>query len=316
MNEKDLKILEQYDLQMEKIYRGRGSYLCEAVGNIYLFREYHVSEEKACAIAQIVDAVSDGTDILADKFIRNKEGYYISRDRDKIGFVLKKWCRARECDTKNIDEILTVVHHMAKLHKKSDEIGQVELNQNPKICREEFEKRIKEMKKVRNYIVKKKSKTEFELLYLKSFDKYMLVAVKALEDVSKLKERPLELCHGDFTQHNALIGENGIYIVNFEKCHYGSQMEDLYLFMRKILEKHEWDIEIRKKMLNAYIQEKPLDNNQKQELYLRFLFPEKFWKISNHYYNSRKVWGIERNKGKLNKLNEQMDIKQKFVYGL
>ena len=87
-------------------------------------------------------------------------------------------------------------------------------------------------------------------------------------------------------------------------------------FMRKILEKHEWDIEIGKKMLNAYIQEKPLDNNQKQELYLRFLFPEKFWKISNHYYNSRKVWGIERNKGKLNKLNEQMDIKQKFVYGL
>lgn len=61
----------------------------------------------------------------------------------------------------------------------------------------------------------------------------------------------MELCHGDFTQHNALIGENGIYIVNFEKCHYGSQMEDLYLFMRKILEKHEWNIEIGKKMLNA-----------------------------------------------------------------
>lgn len=47
-----------------------------------------------------------------------------------------------------------------------------------------------------------------------------------------------------------------------------------------------------------YIQEKPLDNNQKQELYLRFLFPEKFWKISNHYYNSRKDVGDRKKQRK------------------
>lgn len=46
MNEKDLKILEQYDLQMEKIYRGRGSYLCEAVGNIYLSENIMCQKKK------------------------------------------------------------------------------------------------------------------------------------------------------------------------------------------------------------------------------------------------------------------------------
>ena len=40
-------------------------------------------------------------------------------------------------------------------------------------------------------------------------------------------------------------------------------------------------------------------NNNLTELYYRLAYPEKFWKIVNFYYNSRKVWIPEKNSEKL-----------------
>lgn len=313
MIEKDLKVLEQYNLQIEKTYRGRGSYLCESKGKIYLLKEYHVSEEKAAVIAEIVDSLRENPMLLADNFVKNKEDKYISRDRDNVGFVLKEWCNAKECDIKNEEEIVRIVEQLARLHTQLRKKEKVVFTNEAKTCVGEFEKRIKEMKKIRNYIMKKKSKTDFELLYINCFNGYMSLAEKAFEGIKLLEDREPCLCHGDFTQHNALISDKGVYIVNFDKAHYGSQIEDLYLFMRKILEKYEWEIRIGEKLLEGYESIKSLSENDKKELYFRFMFPEKFWKISNHYYNSRKVWGVERNLQKLDKLNSQMTKRQEFL---
>ena len=45
-----------------------------------------------------------------------------------------------------------------------------------------------------------------------------------------------------------------------------------------------------RQMLAAYEQVQPISANEKCYLYGLFLFPEKFWKISNHYFNVRKSW--------------------------
>ena len=44
-----------------------------------------------------------------------------------------------------------------------------------------------------------------------------------------------------------------------------------------------------------------------------FLYPEKFWKIVNHYYNGNKSWVSEKSIGKLQSLIELEEKRQKFL---
>ena len=49
------------------------------------------------------------------------------------------------------------------------------------------------------------------------------------------------------------------------------------------------------------------------QLYYRFAYPEKFWKIANFYYNSGKAWIPGRNMEKLEKLVDLRKAKNAFL---
>jgi len=44
-----------------------------------------------------------------------------------------------------------------------------------------------------------------------------------------------------------------------------------------------------------------------------FSYPEKFWKIINYYFNSNKAWYSEKNEEKLKQLQNQEEIRKKFI---
>ncbi len=83
--------------------------------------------------------------------------------------------------------------------------------------------------------------------------------------------------------------------------------------MRKILEKHNWDVGLGTEMLQAYRDVRPLSGQEEKQLYIRLAFPEKFWKIANHYYNANKAWVCGRNLEKLEKFICQNEDREKFL---
>ncbi len=78
--------------------------------------------------------------------------------------------------------------------------------------------------------------------------------------------------------------------MNFEKCQADGPVRDLYLLLRKLLEKSEWDAEWGRVLLAAYESVRPLKPYERQDLFYRLSYPEKLWKIVNFYYNSGKAW--------------------------
>ena len=84
-------------------------------------------------------------------------------------------------------------------------------------------------------------------------------------------------------------------------------------FMRKIMEKHNWNLGLGMDMLDAYQKKKTLSDREMKQLYIRMAFPEKFWKISNHYYNGSKAWVSERDIEKLKKVVAQNEEKERFL---
>ena len=102
-------------------------------------------------------------------------------------------------------------------------------------------------------------------------------------------------------------------VINFEKFSVDVQMNDLYLFMRKVLEKQNYDARLGRKMLKTYSEVRPLREEEREYLGIRLLYPEKFWKVASVYYHSNKAWMSVKNVEKLQTAVMQMKQKKKFL---
>ena len=57
----------------------------------------------------------------------------------------------------------------------------------------------------------------------------------------------------------------------------------------------------------------PMSRNDRSCLYFLFLYPEKYWKQLNYYYNANKAWIPEKNVEKLKTLESQKEARRRFL---
>ena len=74
------------------------------------------------------------------------------------------------------------------------------------------------------------------------------------------------MIHGEYNFHNIIMTKEGIATTNFEKFRRVIQVEDLYYFLRKVLEKSGWKIRLGDGMLNAYSAIHPLTEGEMEYL--------------------------------------------------
>ena len=120
----------------------------------------------------------------------------------------------------------------------------------------------------------------------------------------------------ELNQHHILMGRDYVAVTGFGRMHLGLQVEDLYYFMRKVMEKHNWDCGLGNGMLEAYERVLPMSRMERECLYFMFLYPEKYWKQINFYYNANKAWIPARNTEKIESLKAQEKNRKRFVDGI
>jgi spore coat protein I len=159
----------------------------------------------------------------------------------------------------------------------------------------DFRKRNRELKRVRAFIGRKNTKKEFEELYIKAYDYFYSQALECENICRKGCSSPdnphLGYCHGMYNQHSVLfLREEGneIATINFDRFYAGNQLDDLYHFMRKVLEKNNYDFSLMQAMMERYSSVCPLSGEDIDYIYTLFCYPEKFYKISNQYINAPK----------------------------
>lgn len=160
----------------------------------------------------------------------------------------------------------------------------------------------REIKKIHRFINKVKRKNAFENLFLQVFSDYYQQGTECIEMLSEILQREDEktaqyifknhygICHGTYNQHNVIIGEEGEAIVHFERFSKGNQLNDLYQFARKAMEKNHFNFELLEEIFRNYAQQIELSKEDYQYMYILFSYPEKFWKIANSYYNTNKAF--------------------------
>ena len=137
-----------------------------------------------------------------------------------------------------------------------------------------------------------------------------------LDSVFKEAEAENHMVHGDYNYHNLLVCQEGMAVTGFEHAHRDVQMEDLYYFLRKCMEKHHYDERLGYRMMRAYDSVNNLGKKERDYLAIRLAYPEKFWKITNSYYHSGKAWIPAKNVEKLSLSVAQTEEKKRFLRNL
>ncbi|MDD4112735.1 MAG: hypothetical protein PHC56_06850 [Herbinix sp.] len=290
-----------------------------------------------------------------DIYVKTLEDEIIAVDQFGCRYIVKNWFWGEECNLKELSQIEMASANLAKLHGVLKNVEftkeQIEYNISGNL-QDTFEKRNRELKRVKSYIRDKRQKNEFEVIYLNFYDEFYEQGIEASKKLldsnyteileSSVNERAV--CHGNYTYHNIIMLKNRneallktyippgwinkevvystgissewsktIATTNFEKSHIGLQITDLYQFIRKVMEKNNWDIMYGNNIIEAYDRIQPISKRELRILYVLLLYPEKFWKITNFYYNGKKAWISGRNIQKLNNIGEQNPKKDVFL---
>ncbi len=313
-----LSVLEQYGLSAVRSWRGRGALLCQTQNGLVMIREFNGSETKLKYQRALLQKIQESRICRTDYLFPTLEGDLVARDKDGAAYTLRRWYEGRECDTKSREDILRSVRALADLHKGM----RLEFQENyaARSQREEYQRHNRELRKIQKFIRKKKAENDFEKMYALSARWFLEKAAEATERLENSGYRELLeesrkqgcICHGEFNQHNVLFTENGIAVTNFEHWCYDIQMADLYRFMRKILEKYNWNLELAQEMVTAYQERKEITRGEMENLKLRFQYPEKYWKLANYYFSHKKIWISEKNVEKLRILVKQREVWEDF----
>lgn len=318
MNDRAVGLLDQYDIEVQRTRKGRGAILCDTDQGCLILKEYMGNAQRVAFQSKLLEQIREDGKVGVERILADKEGNLLVKDNDGVSYVLKTWYEGRECNIYDRAECVEAVKLLAGLHNSMEKVAcdtQLPVSSPEK----EYEKHNRELKKVRRFLREKGQKSWFEISLQQAFDGFLEQALDITEQwqqyshLSKDQPECSSLCHGDYQYHNIIKSDGTWYIINFEKILRDNPIRDIYLLLRKLLEKSNWSIPMGTELIAAYEEVRPISAYSRIDLYYRLAYPEKFWKIVNFYYNSRKAWIPERNMEKLNKLLEQEALKQDFL---
>ena len=322
MEEKIDEVIGQYEVRVLEKRRVRGGMLLETDDGFFTLTGYKENLARLSFTEQVKQELIEQGYPYVDQGIRNINGEWLTKDHMGDRWHMKRWYAGKECNLSDEVQVQKAAAHLAALHRllvmgaeHTDRIVQKNMEAM-------FERRTKEMRRVYNYVKQKKRKNDMEIRLLNLFSPFSEQAEQAVDELKKIGYRELlenevnagKIFHGSYSYHNILFGENGkVITTNFEKSAYGIQIVDFYDFLRKFLEKNNWEIHRGIRVLHAYMEEKPLEKREGAFLYILLSFPEKFWKQMNFYYNGKKSWMSMKNLDKLRKIEQQEENRRKFL---
>ncbi len=322
MNDWGMSVLSQYPVTLRTTKKVRGALLCDTKEGLYLLQEYRGTQTRLTAETALLSYLTENGMVHTDQIIKNEKEELLSKNEDGTGYVLKVWYPWPECNVNSVGDLGQAVNSLARLHvyMRRMPAGTMEITASQSDRLSQYEKHNRELRRVCAYLARKKKKSVLEQFIQKSFKSMYRQAAAVEKEIASSGLQTLEaqakkeehLIHGAYHQHNVLIGPGQTAAVNFEQFRIGCQIEDLYQFLRKIMEKHNWNKELGKRLLHEYCRIQNLSQEELRLLGFMIAYPEKYWKQVNFYFNNSKSWISEKNIEKIKKAVEQTTVRTAF----
>ncbi|MDE7052731.1 MAG: hypothetical protein K2O92_07395 [Lachnospiraceae bacterium] len=325
MDDKLDEVIKKYPVIVKSRRRIRGAVLLDTDKGIYMAKMYTASRKRLLFEEEVKAALISAGYVNVDYAVKNIDGELLTDDGSGNKWLVKKWYNGVECDIKDIKKIMLASSNMAVIHKlmvigREDDI-QPPVKTNKLDIEALLLRHNKEIKKVHGYIREKRQKNEMEICLLNSYKNFSRQGIMAEEFLKESGYSSLcneavsqgRVLHGSYNYHNIILSGEQVVTTNFEKSDIGLQVIDLYDFIRKVMEKNSWNMDIGINAIEAYRKERELGTEERKVLYALLLYPEKYWKLVNFYYNGKKSWMSAKNFEKLKRICSQEEERHKFL---
>lgn len=234
-------MLEQYDIEIKQITKGRGVFCCETDQGKKVLAPFRGSAERAKFVREILCSMQE-KGYPVEQVSLTKDGQCVVTDESGIRFWLKDLVEGNECQTGREKDVAAGAQALAGFHccvsSCVTEIPDFMKNtkNEPAVL---YYRHYRELILVKNFVQSRKTRNEFERSFWEQYTHYIAQAKEAVGMLQERKDqgRTRGFCHGDCNQHNMLRTAQGVRLVNYENLFYGEQMVDLANYLRKILEK-------------------------------------------------------------------------------
>ena len=328
MAEKMSEVYELYDVTIDHVGRGRGAALLYTDKGVWQLREAGSGEKRLLAEYEFKEHRYEAGVRHIDRLVKNKEGALVTCDRYGNPFVMRMYFDGREMNVTNRNEILRAVDNLVALHAAGAQVWRAFDKDMQVREKMDVRRRNRELKRVYNYIKKQNPKREFESLFLRAFPYFYEQGIACGTAQAGPSGPPLEhagmdgnvhigYCHGMYNHHSILFCGSGedrcLATINFDKYHVGNQLQDLYYFTRKTVEKNGYSFSLLKQILERYGDGCALSGADVRYIYQQYCYPEKFYKLANQYMNGSKARISPKMIEKLNRILDEEGKKQALL---
>lgn len=317
----DREIYEKYGLEVRGLVPYRDSIMIATPSGRKIVKKMAVSLERLLFIHGAKEHLAANGFSNTDRYLSTLEGLpYITFDN--CNYTVAEYMDGRELGFESDSDVEKAAVVLARLHKASrgyvppeGSKAQDDLSKLPVYYRKRLDD-IKKLKKQAN-----KGKSKFDHAFMEYADYFLSIgeeAAAAIADsnydslVRKTREDGI-FCHHDFTHHNIIANENKISVINFEYCCFELKVYDLANFIRRKMRKCAWDMGKAATIIDAYSSVEPLSPDELNVMGLMLKFPQKFWRVVNRYYNSRRSWSEKSYISKLQEVIDEVQQHKTFI---
>jgi len=365
--EKMSEVYSAYDIQINQVMRGRGAFILRTDKGLFQLKALDGSPSRLAAEYELKESLRTLGFESIDYCVKNVDGELYTCDRYGNPYVLRRFFVGRECNPMNQQDVIMGVRNLARLHVAGKEAFEKDEKDVHIRLTGDFKKRNQAIKRVNNYILKQKSKKEFEVKYLNAYDYFYEQGVScqrqyeelgAVETISPVVRESgmngaaeamspgvcesgvsgavetispgvresaagnvsgcshLGYCHGMYNHHSIVMTEDAktpVGTIAFDKFYLGNQMDDLYHYARKVVEKNDYSFNALANIFEEYSKVNQLTDADYKYIYISYCYPEKFYKLANQYMNGSKNWLSPKLLEKLDRYIEDEAKKQHLL---
>lgn len=182
-----------------------------------------------------------------------------------------------------------------------------------------FVKRLDEIKKLKK--IAKRGKSRFDYLFLQYVDYFYALGENSISSLASSKYSELVentrsqgiFCHHDYTHNNIIFNESGTWVINFDYCCFELKIYDIANLIRRKMRKCYWNVDDAKTIIEEYRRVEDICNDEIHVMKIMLQFPQKFWRVANKYYNSRRSWSEKSYVSRLQEVIDELEHHKKFM---
>ena len=295
MNEKIL--WEGYGLRFRGGTRTRTGLICRTDMGLRELKKPRGSGESLRLAFDVKEQLRKNGFINISRFYRTLEGEPFYR-YDGILYTLEDVMPPESLPEEKEDTFLRGAETLGKMHHAAKGLQSESARWEEKRLPALYGKRRSQLAKIRRRNDRQRNYDAIDLLLIRYYDRFMEQAQQAEELLKKggYEAAVVQAAEKGAFCHNAYKGEalrqnekGEIFVGSFDKCSSELPLADLAHYLRRYFKKTEGSAAGVAEMLEQYGKHQPLSENDLTILQGMLIYPEKFLRLVNEYYNKRRA---------------------------